>query len=188
MAKSQTALEYLMVYSWAIVIIIIVVGVLFYYFILTKPCLLAGTQVKGFANFKVENVKLTTNVLSFDLSYFESSNAELQKIIVSGDANSTGNSPVGIILSSIKVRVWAYTTTEKTIENCYDINVEIKYKISETIFTSSGKISGMIERSSGIVSQTICQNAADAELCEGLDIVYGEGYGDLCCSEYSLCC
>ncbi len=36
--------------------------------------------------------------------------------------------------------------------------------------------------------KTICQNAQDSSLCDGLDITYGEGYKALCCSEHSLCC
>lgn len=36
--------------------------------------------------------------------------------------------------------------------------------------------------------QTICQNAQNDNLCDGLDVTYGEGYRTLCCSEHSLCC
>ena len=35
---------------------------------------------------------------------------------------------------------------------------------------------------------TICQNAQDSGLCDGLDIIYGSGYKTACCSEHSLCC
>jgi len=35
---------------------------------------------------------------------------------------------------------------------------------------------------------TICQNAQNDNLCNGLDITYGEGYRTLCCSEHNLCC
>lgn len=37
-------------------------------------------------------------------------------------------------------------------------------------------------------SQQICQNAQTDDLCNGLDITYGEGYRTVCCSEYNLCC
>jgi membrane protein involved in colicin uptake len=36
--------------------------------------------------------------------------------------------------------------------------------------------------------QTVCQNAQDGSLCDGLDVTYGGGYKTLCCSEHSLCC
>jgi hypothetical protein len=35
---------------------------------------------------------------------------------------------------------------------------------------------------------TICQNAKNGDLCDGLDIVYGSGYKITCCSEHNLCC
>ena len=34
----------------------------------------------------------------------------------------------------------------------------------------------------------ICQNAQDDELCDGLNVAYGDGYKTLCCSEHRLCC
>lgn len=37
-------------------------------------------------------------------------------------------------------------------------------------------------------NQVICQNAQNDNLCNGLDVTYGEGYRTLCCSEHSLCC
>lgn len=33
----------------------------------------------------------------------------------------------------------------------------------------------------------VCNNA-HPELCRGLDIVFGEGYKDMCCTEFELCC
>lgn len=36
--------------------------------------------------------------------------------------------------------------------------------------------------------QTICQNAQNDNLCNGLDLAYGQGYKDLCCEEHNLCC
>ena len=36
--------------------------------------------------------------------------------------------------------------------------------------------------------QTTCQNAENGDLCEGLDILFGEGYQAACCSEHELCC
>lgn len=35
---------------------------------------------------------------------------------------------------------------------------------------------------------TICTNAQNSGLCNGLDIAYGEGYKVACCSERGLCC
>lgn len=34
----------------------------------------------------------------------------------------------------------------------------------------------------------ICLNAHENSLCDGLDIVYGEGYKSICCRDFALCC
>jgi flagellin-like protein len=41
---------------------------------------------------------------------------------------------------------------------------------------------------SDISNGEICENAENAGLCDGLDILYGEGYKDACCSEHGFCC
>ena len=190
MAKSQTSLEYLMTYGWAILILIIVIGTL-YALGLTQPCRWVGIQVREFADFKVENPKMTIDSLSFDLSYQRDS-AKLHDIILSGDASSIGSSPLaGTSLSSIAVRVSTAISTSKVVNDCYKIEVTIQYNkttaTGEETFTSLGKISGLVQ-SQGFISNIICQNAANGELCEGLDIAYGDGYRAFCCSEYGLCC
>jgi hypothetical protein len=38
------------------------------------------------------------------------------------------------------------------------------------------------------VNSFVCQNAHQNLLCEGLDLNYGQGYREICCSEYNLCC
>lgn len=35
---------------------------------------------------------------------------------------------------------------------------------------------------------SICTNAQNDNLCDGLDVAYGEGYKALCCSEHGACC
>ena len=39
-----------------------------------------------------------------------------------------------------------------------------------------------------VTDQIICQNAQNNNLCNGLDLTYGEGYQTICCSEHNLCC
>lgn len=38
------------------------------------------------------------------------------------------------------------------------------------------------------VTESICINAEDYEICDGLDMSYGEGYQAECCSTYTKCC
>lgn len=42
--------------------------------------------------------------------------------------------------------------------------------------------------SESITDMNICQNAQTNGFCDGLDLIYGEGYKDACCKEYTLCC
>jgi len=39
-----------------------------------------------------------------------------------------------------------------------------------------------------VSDKTICQNAQNNDLCNGLDLTYGQGYRTTCCSEHNLCC
>lgn len=55
--------------------------------------------------------------------------------------------------------------------------------------SSGGSSSGGTGGGTGFsTEQTICQNAQNGNLCDGLDVAYGGGYKALCCSEHSLCC
>ena len=38
------------------------------------------------------------------------------------------------------------------------------------------------------VDNNYCTNAQENDLCDGLDIVFGTGYKEDCCNEFSLCC
>lgn len=51
--------------------------------------------------------------------------------------------------------------------------------------SSGGSSSGT---SSYTTDLTICTNAQNGNLCDGLDLAYGDGYKNACCSERSLCC
>ncbi len=150
MRKGQTALEYLMTYGWAILIVIIVVAAL-YALGLTKPCRWTGTQIREFADFKVDNPKFQTGAspkLSFDLSYIKPTSAKLVSINVSGSGTGSFDGK-GAPLNSTPVR---YTIDLSNVNigsgDCYSVDVAIYYNVSvaggkyET-FTTAGKISGV---------------------------------------------
>ena len=73
----------------------------------------------------------------------------------------------------------------------FDGDLSVTYtKESLLVHTISGSVRGEITTGTTTTSSnTICQNAEDNELCDGLNIVFGEGYKEACCSEYPpLCC
>jgi len=54
--------------------------------------------------------------------------------------------------------------------------------------TGGSGASGGGETTPLISDITICQNAQNDNLCNGLDLTYGRGYRTACCTEHSLCC
>ena len=36
--------------------------------------------------------------------------------------------------------------------------------------------------------EDVCENAQTFNLCDGLDLTYGDGYREICCGDYNLCC
>ena len=74
-----------------------------------------------------------------------------------------------------------------------ELDIEKRYEsyTKESLLThiTKGSIVARITEGTAISSSSICQNAEDDDLCDGLDIVFGVGYKDACCSEHSpLCC
>ena len=53
---------------------------------------------------------------------------------------------------------------------------------------TGGGTGGTADGEQPATDSTICQNAQNNGLCDGLDLTYGEGYKELCCSEHNLCC
>ena len=52
----------------------------------------------------------------------------------------------------------------------------------------SAETQGSMPEALVAVDQTVCGEAAVNRLCDGLDIAYGEGYQQTCCSDYGRCC
>lgn len=145
--KGQAALEYLMTYGWVILVLVVVIGAL-YALGLTKPCRWTGTQVREFPDFSVENVKVNTTTLGFDVNYVKPGSVTLQRVVVEGDAAGTYTPPTAINLPpATRVNV-NLTTMTKAKGDCFNFDVFITYNISVAggyeLFNSTGKISGVV--------------------------------------------
>ncbi len=194
MKKSQTILDYMLTYGTMIFIFLIIVTFL-YMGGLLKTCQWLPTRVSEIADFRVDNPKLTTNYLSFDLSYVKPIlyNLKLYDVSVAGDAISTTTNPLaGVKLTSNPILITQAINTTKLEGNCYNIEVIINYNQSlprgEETFTSIAKIFGKFEKHELVEDAFVCTNAHASGLCGGLNIVYGEGYREACCSNFGLCC
>jgi hypothetical protein len=151
--KAQAALEFLMTYGWAILIVVIVVGALFALG-LTSPCRWVGTQIREFADFKVENPRFDTTAytLEFDLTRLKPDSVTLTSMTVAGDAigslnpvlnNSNSNSTKGA-----RHKISQLTST-KAANDCYSVDVTLNYQVQTAsgvqTFSSAGKISGIAQ-------------------------------------------
>lgn len=146
--KGQNALEYLMTYGWAILIVIIVVGAL-YALGLTQPCKWVGTQVREFADFKVENPQYTaaTDTLSFDVSRLKPDSVTLTSINVTADAPGNYDNPNAPLNTTATRYTVAGLGGTKNAGDCYTLDVRLNYDVTTaggaTSFATNGKISGI---------------------------------------------
>lgn len=147
--KGQSALEYLMTYGWAILIVIVVIGAL-YATGLTRPCRWTGTQVREFPDFSVENVRVNTSHLVFDVNYIRSGTIYLLNTTVEGDARGTTRFDPRIPVppaSRVSVTPLTYTIGGSR-GDCYSFNVFVHYNftvaggVEQT--NATGRISGVV--------------------------------------------
>ncbi len=69
----------------------------------------------------------------------------------------------------------------------------ISNETNGSVIVGDGGISGSGSSKDKVEEQTqtsvtICQNAQNGGLCNGLDLTYGDGYKNLCCGEHGICC
>jgi len=93
----------------------------------------------------------------------------IQKFYSSYDLGSTGKVN--------KVAIYPILKSGSQMARCSDLTLEIK-KMDEC----TGGCQTCKTRSD------VCETASQSGLCEGLDMLYGTGCRDACCSEHALCC
>jgi hypothetical protein len=138
-----------MTYGWAILIVVIVVGAL-YALGLTQPCKWVGTQIREFADFKVENpsYSATADTLSFDLSRLKPDSVALNTVTLGGDVTGSLNA-TGASVNNTKAARYTVTSaaSAKNAGDCYSADVTLTYDVTTaagaTSFTTSGKVSGV---------------------------------------------
>ncbi len=186
--KAQTAMEFLVSYSWAIFVVILAIGALFYFGsmnaekFLPDACVLAP----GFtcADFRIEPTEVVL-VLRNSLG----STITLNNITI---ANSNGNS----CLNTNSISFPSGSQAIFTVPNCdngaiggkFMGRVLIGYTKGVIYREIPGEITASVSGSSTTSTQSICQGASDGGICNGLDVAYGQGYQAACCSEHTLCC
>ena len=186
--RSQAALEFIMTYGWAILVVIIAVVALAYFGVLSPDAFLPDkcTLASGIAclDYRVESYQ-TVLVLQ---------NSKGEQITIDSASISANNQECS---ANISIDIPNNEKAILTITSCNNGAEGTKFNgVINLTYTIEGKLSHSVvgtlktkvASGSSISSQNTCQNAQNSSLCDGLDIVYGIGYRDACCSEYGLCC
>jgi len=178
-----------MTYGWAILVVLVAVTALSYFGILSpdmfvpEKCFLPADITC--LDFNVETSRI---ILVLQNNFGEI--ITIDRVAVAKKGGSSCSDTESVMLNNnAKVII--------TISGCNNGNIGEKFygEINMTYTKESllthlieGSIRAKITGESTISSSSICQNAEDGGLCDGLDILFGVGYKDLCCSEYDLCC
>lgn len=189
-SKSQAALEFLMSYGWAILVVLIAVGALAYFGVLNVD------------KFLPEKCTLTPGFACLDFKAGTDGITLVIKNAMGGD----------IVIETIALTKYGCESTFfKRLNNGQQYPFDVSCNLSTAgsklnsdirflyespdslVHNASGRLITRIEPNSIAIGEgqsnlQICQNAQNNGLCNGLDILYGQGYQAACCSEHNLCC
>ncbi|MEM7825548.1 MAG: hypothetical protein QW412_01660 [Candidatus Aenigmatarchaeota archaeon] len=151
--QAQVSIERISVYGWALALILSTIFIL-YTMGLTKPCKFTGTQISGFANFMVSEVKMNLsegkNIMSLKLTNNMETAIEIEENgieMVKGDLKGSSlNSP--LIIKSYESRDFLIEQSSGisfSKGECYDVEIIINYKQKETKHQSKGRIYGVVD-------------------------------------------
>ncbi len=148
--KSQSALEYLMTYGWAILIIVIVAGVL-YSFGIFSPSSSASTTITGFSGLGVTQAACVNSVNNRILELYVSNGVgypvNVTKINVTGDNGITVSQNVSSILSAGQSGIFYVNGACNKSSSSYSGSATITYTEPGQTFSgpyfSSGTVSSV---------------------------------------------
>lgn len=186
--KSQSALEFIMTYGWAILVVIVAVSTLAYFGVLSPDAFLpqACRLPAGISclDYKVESYRAIVV-----LQNTRGETITITKIIVSNSDQQCFDNE-SITLNNNDKAIFTVLQCNNGINGQkFNGNINISFDVEDKLpHTMTGTIRDKVVAGSSVSSQSVCQNAQDSGLCSGLDIVFGAGYQAACCSEYSLCC
>jgi len=182
-------MEFLITYGWVILVVIIAIGSLSYFGILKadrflpeRCSLSAGIMCLDFEVESSKVVLVIQNSFGYDISIEE-------VVAAKKDDGSCSNSERLVLENNQKAIITISDCNNGDVKNRYNGDLNITYTKEGSLFhVAKGTIIAKISGESITSSSTICQNAEDSGLCGGLDMVFGVGYRDLCCSDHDLCC
>ena len=186
--KVQAALEFLMTYGWAILVVLIAVGALAYFGVLKTDTFFPDKCIlpAGLAclDYRVESFKVV-----IVLQNAQGDAITIDKISVSANNQECSGSESIALNNNDKAVITITECNNGEAGQKFDGAINVTYTIEQKLtHTIVGTLRTKIAEGQSVSSQNVCQNAQDNDLCDGLEIVYGNGYKAACCGEYSLCC
>ena len=186
--KVQAAIEYLMTYGWAILAVLIAIGALSYLGVLSpemfQPSICVIESGLSCIDYLVE-----TDSVSLFIQNNKGQEITINKITASANGQSCYTDESINLKNGDKALFAISQCNNGEARAKYKGNISIEY-VSESgiLHNAIGTIKSKIDQGDSFSSSSVCQNAQDNFLCDGLDIVYGIGYESACCSEHTLCC
>ncbi|MBI2522806.1 hypothetical protein HYW19_00280 [Candidatus Woesearchaeota archaeon] len=189
LAKAQAALEFLTTYGWALVVVLIVISTLAYFGVLSPDMFFPNKcSLPGGVTCLDHEVGSSRITLVLQNNFGET--ITINNVIAAGISTAACSDNESIILQNKEKAVFTLLGCNNGhIGQKFDGGINVTYtKESGLQHLMQGTLREKISLYDLISSQTVCQNAEDSGLCDGLDIVYGAGYKAACCSEHGLCC
>tara|TARA_Y100000310_G_C20480362_1_gene714380 strand:+ start:51 stop:695 length:645 start_codon:yes stop_codon:yes gene_type:complete len=187
--NSQAAMEFLMTYGWVILVVLVAIGALAYFGVLSpdmfvpeKCSLPTGIICLDF------NVETSRVILVLQNNLGETITINKVDVTKKNDGSCSNIEPIAVN-NNQKAIITVLDCNNGNIKDKFTGTLNVTYtKESLLTHVAKGSIVARITEGSATSSSSTCQNAEDNGLCDGLDIVFGVGYKDACCSEFSLCC
>ncbi len=187
--KAQVAMEFLMTYGWAILVVLAAIVALSYsgvlspdMFVPNKCFLPSGITCLDF------NVETSRVILILQNNLGERITIDDVAVAKENDGSCSSTESV-VVPNNQKAIITILDCNNGNIGERFKGDINVTYtKESLLTHVTTGSIATRITEGTTASSSSTCQNADDNGLCDGLDIVFGVGYRNACCCEYSLCC
>ncbi|MFH1053794.1 MAG: hypothetical protein V1740_05255 [Candidatus Woesearchaeota archaeon] len=186
-------MEFIMNYGLVILMVLVVIAALSFIILNNKTTFLPqNCMISVGSGLACEDFSASTGIIILRIKNLIYESITITEAIVSEEGNSCHlYSPVSINgngYSNLKLSAGPtcldLTSSKKNIKGDLFITF-IKNGFSRTV---KGDIYVNIEQGSGAADHGICDNAHTYELCDGLDLAFGEGYKSACCVTFGSCC
>jgi hypothetical protein len=186
--KAQAALEFLMTYGWVIMVVMVAIGSLSYFGVLSPDAFLpkrCSLPVGICLDYEIGSSRIT---LVLQNNFGETITISRIDVSKKNNGSCSNTNPV-TLKNNVKAIVIISGCDNGDSGEKFDGEINVTYtKESLLSHKMSGALRAKIVEGATTTSFAYCQDMENGGLCEGLDVLFGEGYRAACCSEHGLCC